>query len=204
MSREMLLRAAVRLMPLACAGWAPVNQEVVPATESADIPAVVQTIEGAIKGAYALGGRPAMRDAHAKGHGCVRAEFRVEPDVPARLKAGVFAEPRAYKAWIRFSNGSGAPHDDHAGDGRGMAIKLTGVSGKKLLADSNAGHWWTDDAGRPGRIGPKLTDPQKYAIIEYLKAATYDDYPAEPRAQPDKVACADEPDWARGTKTANR
>ncbi|GAA0637080.1 catalase [Brevundimonas lenta] len=92
----------------------------------------MSTIEGALTGAYALGVRPAMRDAHAKGHGCVKAEFRVG-EAPPELRVGVFAEARTYRAWIRFSNGAGTPHDDHAGDGRGMAIKLTGVPGRKLL-----------------------------------------------------------------------
>ncbi|GAA0637086.1 di-heme-cytochrome C peroxidase [Brevundimonas lenta] len=68
----------------------------------------------------------------------------------------------------------------------------TSVSG-----NSNAGHWWTDDTSRPGRIGPRLNDDQKFAIIEFLKAATYDNYPTESRAVPGKVACADPPDWAR-------
>lgn len=113
---------------------AAVDQEVIPSTESADAAAIVRMIEGAVGGAYAIGVRPAMRDAHAKAHGCVRADFMVNADVPARLRFGIFAEPESYRAWIRFSNGAGTPHDDAAGDGRGMAIKLTAVPGRKLLA----------------------------------------------------------------------
>lgn len=119
------------------AAWGDTGQEVVPPGEPADIATIVSTIEGAVNGAYALGVRPAMRDAHAKGHGCVKAEFTVEPNIARDLKIGVFSEPRNHTAWIRFSNGAGTPHDDHAGDGRGMAIKLTGVPGKKLLADES-------------------------------------------------------------------
>jgi hypothetical protein len=135
-----LLRAPARLAwaagllgaTMASAG-AP-DQEIVPPTEAADTEAIVKTIEGAVSGAYAVGVRPSMRDAHAKGHGCVKARFTVDPDLPDALRAGVFAEPRSYTAWIRFSNGAGTPHDDHSGDGRGMAIKLIGVPGRKLLA----------------------------------------------------------------------
>ena len=50
------------------------------------------------------------------------------------------------------------------------AVLDTSISG-----NHNTGHWWTDDE-RPGRIGRKLTDDEKYAIIEYLKAANYDNY----------------------------
>jgi catalase len=110
------------------------DQEVIPATEAADTEALVKLLESAVGGAYAMGVRPAMRDAHAKGHGCVKGYFAVSPDLPENLRKGVFAEQKTYTAWIRYSNGSGQPHDDSAGDGRGMAIKLTGVPGKKLLA----------------------------------------------------------------------
>jgi hypothetical protein len=65
-----------------------------------------------------------------------------------------------------------------------------------LAGNSNVGHWWTDDTARPGRIGPKLSDDDKYAIIEFLKSATYDNYPREKRDAPAKVACEDNPDWA--------
>jgi hypothetical protein len=74
------------------------------------------------------------RDVHAKAHGCVRATFTVDRDVPAAYRAGVFAEPgRAYPAWIRFSNGSSKIQADGKADARGMAIKLMGVEGAKLL-----------------------------------------------------------------------
>jgi hypothetical protein len=111
------------------------DQEVIPATEANDIRTIVKMIEGTINGAYSSGARPAMRDAHAKGHGCVRADFSIDSDIQSPLRKGVFAAPRTYPAWVRFSNGSGTPNDDHAGDGRGMAIKLIGVGGKKVLAD---------------------------------------------------------------------
>lgn len=108
---------------------------VFPPTEPADMRAIIAVIEGGISEAYALGMRPSMRDAHAKAHGCVKAEFTVDPDIPTELRRGVFAEVKTYKAWVRFSNGAGAPHNDQSGDGRGMAIKLTGVPGRKLLEE---------------------------------------------------------------------
>ena len=75
------------------------------------------------------------RDAHAKHHGCVHAEFQVERDLPPELRVGIFSEPRVYNAWIRFSNQDAIPQPDIKGDIRGMAIKLMGVAGEKLLED---------------------------------------------------------------------
>jgi hypothetical protein len=103
----------------------PATLEVEPPGEAEAIWAIVQAIEEEVRTAAKTG--PARRDAHPKAHGCVRAEFRVMDAVPPELAAGVFAAPRTYQAWIRYSNGSGTPQPDSVGDGRGMAIKLMGV-----------------------------------------------------------------------------
>ena len=79
-----------------------------------------------------------LRDVHSKCHGCVQAEFIVEPNLPDELRVGVFKEARSFPAFIRFSNAGGlAPiagtAPDIRLDARGMAIKLIGVEGPKLL-----------------------------------------------------------------------
>ncbi len=72
------------------------------------------------------------RDAHPKQHGLVKAEFIIEPDIPSQLKVGIFREAKTYESWIRYSNLSpGNP--DLKKDSRGMAIKVMGVAGKKML-----------------------------------------------------------------------
>lgn len=75
-----------------------------------------------------------FRDAHSRGIGCVEATFEVDPDLPASYKTGVFKQPgKTYSALIRFSNSLG-PAGDQVKDARGMAIKVLGVPGAKLLA----------------------------------------------------------------------
>ncbi|MGH9907035.1 MAG: catalase family protein [Pyrinomonadaceae bacterium] len=73
------------------------------------------------------------RDAHPKMHGVVKAEFIIEPNLPPELQVGIFKEPKTYQAWIRFSNQDGSINPDNGGDIRGMAIKLMGVPGRKVL-----------------------------------------------------------------------
>lgn len=73
------------------------------------------------------------RDAHPKHHGCVRAELTIEPGLSPELAVGLFAQPQTYQAWVRFSNQNGTVQRDAAGDIRGIAIKLLGVPGPKLL-----------------------------------------------------------------------
>jgi Catalase len=76
----------------------------------------------------------AIRDAHPKAHGCVKAQFHVDDTLPASLTKGIFQPGHTYEAWIRLSNSSADPDQaDITGDGRGMAVKLMGVPGKKLL-----------------------------------------------------------------------
>jgi hypothetical protein len=72
-----------------------------------------------------------LRDAHPKQVGLVKAEFTVLDNIPKQYKVGVFKEAKTYKAWIRFSKLSNGP--DISKDSRGMAIKLMGVPGEKIL-----------------------------------------------------------------------
>ena len=74
-----------------------------------------------------------LRDAHAKAHGCVKAEVTVSADLDGNLQRGVFSEPgKTWQAWMRLSNGNAFPQFDRARDARGMAIKLLDVPGEKL------------------------------------------------------------------------
>lgn len=82
-------------------------------------------------------GAPAPRDAHPKAHGCVTGSFKVHPSIPEDMRVGTFQPNKTYDAWIRFSNGN--KQDDREDDARGMAIKLLGVDGKRLLANEAPG-----------------------------------------------------------------
>ncbi|MCE5363568.1 catalase family protein [Pseudomonas anguilliseptica] len=74
-----------------------------------------------------------LRDAHAKAHGCVKAEVTVNADLDSSLQRGVLSEPgKTWQAWMRLSNGNAYPQFDRARDARGMAIKLLDVAGEKL------------------------------------------------------------------------
>lgn len=76
------------------------------------------------------------RGGNTKTHGVVRAEFTVRDDLPEHMRRGIFAEPRTYRAWVRYS-GPGpyvTPDIDDVGF-MSMSIKLMGVPGPKLLDD---------------------------------------------------------------------
>ena len=76
------------------------------------------------------------RGGNTKTHGVVRAELQVLDGLPAHLRQGIFAQPRTYRAWVRYS-GPGpvwCPDIDDVGF-LSMAIKLMGVPGPKLTDD---------------------------------------------------------------------
>lgn len=80
-------------------------------------------------------GRPVERALHAKGVAGLQARFTVLPDLPAYARVGLFAQPATFRAYVRFSNGAGARTADTKPDVRGLALKLVGVAGKKLIPE---------------------------------------------------------------------
>ena len=62
--------------------------------------------------------------------GCVDAEFTVPDGLPPELRIGLFAQPKTYRARIRFANATS--QSDRERDVRGMSIKVSGVSSDNL------------------------------------------------------------------------
>lgn len=76
------------------------------------------------------------RTFHAKKHACVAGNFEVL-SAPADLAKGpVFGTPRTIPTWVRFSNGTLTIGADGSGSIQGLALKLVGVQGEKLLEAS--------------------------------------------------------------------
>lgn len=74
------------------------------------------------------------RALHAKAHVGVTGELEVLGNVPEALRVAVFAEPRKWPVYARFSNGAGERQPDRTPDVRGLALKLVGVPGKKVIS----------------------------------------------------------------------
>ena len=96
-----------------------------------------------------IGSTASPRDAHAKHHGCLRAEFVVENQLPDELRYGTFQEGMRYRAYVRFSNGSEHVQSDKLPDAHAMAVKLLGVHGPRAQA-----------GGPRGRGAPSPTEPR--------------------------------------------
>jgi hypothetical protein len=77
-----------------------------------------------------------QRGGNTKTHGIVRGEFIVRDDLPEHMRRGLYAHPRAFRAWVRFSGpGPYVTTDIDDAGFMSISIKLMGVPGPKLLDD---------------------------------------------------------------------
>ena len=102
--------------------------------EEAYVDSIVSSFEKQMRLLWKPGGFE--RGGNTKTHGIVRGEFVVHDGLPAELRHGIYAQPRTYKAWVRFS-GPGpyvTPDIEDVGF-MSISIKLMGVPGPKLMEE---------------------------------------------------------------------
>src|ERR1700752_5347763 len=111
------------------------------------------------------------RGGNTKTHGIVRAEFIVHDGLRPEFRHGIFAQPKTYRAWVRFS-GPGpyvTPDIDDVGF-MSITIKLLGVPGPKPMEEEK----FTQDF--PGVPTPPFVPPDVRANaqlqVESLKNAS--------------------------------
>jgi hypothetical protein len=76
----------------------------------------------------------AQRFGNTKTFGVLRAEFTVLDGLPDHVRRGLFAKPKTYPAWVRFSGpGPYWPSDLNDLGQCSVGIKVMGVPGEKLL-----------------------------------------------------------------------
>jgi len=111
-----------------------IAEERIQPDEEALTQSIIDTFKAQMRGLWKPGGFE--RGGNTKTHGIVRAEFIVHDGLPPEFRHGIFAEPRTYRAWVRFS-GPGpyvTPDIDDVGF-MSISIKLLGVPGEKLMKD---------------------------------------------------------------------
>ena len=108
-------------------------QETIEPDEKELIDEITKASLDRLRSQFPPGTGPVLRDAHPKAHGLVRAQFIVLDGLPPELRFGVFKTPHTFDALIRFSAGNVEVQEDTVPQAAGMAIKLLGVDGEKLL-----------------------------------------------------------------------
>lgn len=113
------------------------TEERIQPDEEAHLQDIITTMTAQMRRLWVAG--DFQRGGNTKTHGIVRGEFTVRDDLPEHMRRGIYAEPRTYPAWVRFS-GPG-PYISTDIDDVGfmsISIKLMDVPGPKLLDDERA------------------------------------------------------------------
>ena len=78
------------------------------------------------------------RALHAPSLGLLQGTLTVDGNLPPEIAHGLFAQPRSFEAWTRFSRGYF--FDKKTPDTFGMAVKLLGVPGEICLPETPGEH----------------------------------------------------------------
>ncbi|MET1025719.1 MAG: catalase family protein [Dongiaceae bacterium] len=102
--------------------------------EEAYLQSMIDTMREHLRKDFKPGGFE--RAGNTKTHGLMRGELVIHDNLPAHLRRGIFAVPRSFPAWVRFS-GPG-PHVEPDIEDVGfvsIGVKLMDVPGPKLMED---------------------------------------------------------------------
>lgn len=138
-----------------------IAQEKILPFESEIIHNIKTTMMHFLEKEYRETGKVAERAGNTKTYGLVKANFKVNPDLPKDLNIGIFQANKSYPAYIRFGGPGPRVVPDTQDNGiLSFGMKLMGVPGKKLLKDEKH----TVDFS--GISAPSFTTPN---ILENIK-----------------------------------
>ena len=111
-----------------------IAEERIEPDEEAFLDSIVSSFQSQMRGLWKPG--KFERGGNTKTHGIVRGELIIHDKLPENFRRGIYATPRSYPAWVRFS-GPGpyiTPDIDDVGF-MSISVKLMNVSGQKLADD---------------------------------------------------------------------
>ena len=111
-----------------------IAEERIEPDEEAFLDSIVSSFQSQMRGLWKP--RKFERGGNTKTHGIVRGEFIIHDKLPENFRRGIYAIPRSYPAWVRFS-GPGpyiTPDIDDVGF-MSISVKLMDVPGQKLADD---------------------------------------------------------------------
>lgn len=148
--------------------------EVLEENEAETEQALTDTLLGISKTTFKHSGH-ATRSVHAKSHGFVIGELKVLDGLPPELAQGMFAISGTFPVVMRFSTPPGDLLDDKVSLPRGLAIKVIGITGQRLIGAETGS---TQDFVLVN--GPAFGTPNAKKFLSQLKllAATTDKAPS--------------------------
>jgi hypothetical protein len=110
------------------------------ATYASELAKIVNSVEQTVKTSYEREKqRRAVRFAHAKSYGIIRASVEIQSGLSPDYAQGIYAIPATYEAVMRFSNGLGhLGPDAMLGPIFGAGLKFFNVPGHSILENESA------------------------------------------------------------------
>jgi hypothetical protein len=107
-------------------------EEKIDPDEKESLDKIIDLMADQMRGHFKPGGYE--RGGNTKTHGIVRATVTIRDDLPEHCRRGIFATPRSYPAYVRFSGpGPDVPADIRDVGFSSMAVKLMDVPGEKIM-----------------------------------------------------------------------
>ena len=107
-------------------------EEKIDPDEKESLDKIISLMADQMRGRFKPGGYE--RGGNTKTHGIVRATVTIRDDLPQLYRKGIFATPRSYPAYVRYSGpGPDVPADIRDVGFVSMAVKLMDVPGEKLM-----------------------------------------------------------------------
>lgn len=109
-------------------------EEQIDPDEEESLNQIIDQMADQMRGRFKPGGYE--RGGNTKTHGVLHATVTIRDDLPEHCRKGVFAKPRSYPAYVRYSGpGPNVPSDIQDVGFMSMAVKLMDVPGAKLMEE---------------------------------------------------------------------
>jgi hypothetical protein len=109
-------------------------EEKIDPDEEESLDKIIDLMADQMRGHFKPGGYE--RGGNTKTHGIVRATVTIRDDLPDHCREGIFANPRSYPAYVRYSGpGPDVPADIRDVGFASMAVKIMDVPGKKIMEE---------------------------------------------------------------------
>lgn len=121
---------------------------------------IIDLMADQMRGRFKPGGYE--RGGNTKTHGVLKATVTIRDDIPENCRIGIFAEPKTYKAYVRYAGpGPNVPSDIQDVGFLSMAVKLMGVTGEKLMDEEKFTQDIITTSGGPTFVTPNTRENAK-------------------------------------------
>src|SRR5687768_67195 len=133
---------------------------------------IIDLMMDQMRGRFKPGGYE--RGGNTKTHGIVRATVTIRDDLPEHCRKGVFANPRSYPAYVRYSGpGPNVPADINDVGFMSMAVKLMGVPGEKLMSEEKFTQDFITTSGGATFVTPNTRENAKLQYWSLVDMTLY-------------------------------